>query len=185
MKKIVLLIFVLMVLAQWFVPARMIWNREEVLQKGKAFRFQTQPVDPEDPFRGRYVQLSFRADTAYAKDFQGGENAYAEIETDNAGYARIKQLHRNAPASVDYVEVKVYYRIFNNEKEVGEGRVLVEYPFQQFFLDEYKAPEAENLYASFARDSAQKTYALVNIYKGKGVIKDLFINDKSIYSYFK
>lgn len=187
MKKYLLLIFILVVLVQWFVPAKMMWNREEVLRKGKVFRFQTEPVDPEDPFRGRYVQLAYKADTVIAKTgtFKEGEKVYAEIENDAAGFVTIKQLHKQPPVSKDYVEATVYYWLYEGEKSNALRKVIISYPFEQFFLDEHKAPKAESLYWDAQRDTAGKTYALVSIYKGKGVIKDLMINDKSIYSYFK
>lgn len=187
MKKIMIVLFIVIGLLQWFVPASMMVKRERVLQKGKAFRFETQPVDPADPFRGRYVQLSFRADTTTAAggSFERGQKAYAELETDTAGFARIKQLHHTPPATSDYVEVKIFYWLFDSDRQKNTEKLIVEYPFYQFFLDEYKAPQAENIYITSMRDSVRKTYALVHIYKGKGVIKDLIINDRSVYSYFK
>jgi uncharacterized membrane-anchored protein len=185
MKKYLILIFILVVLAQWYVPGKIIWNREQVLKKGKVFRFQTEPVDPEDPLRGRYVSLQFRADTAIAgvNSFESGEKAFAEIETTAAGFAQLKQLYKNPPASKDYVEVEVSYLVYVDGRTTGAQQVIINYPFEQFFLDEYKAPKAESLYRS--GNNIGQTYALVSIYKGKGVIKDLMINDKSIYSYFK
>lgn len=184
MKKYLILIFILAVLVQWYVPGKMIWNREEVLKKGKVFRFQTEPVDPEDPFRGRYVALEFKADTVVAKfeQFDVGQTAYAEIENDTAGFVTLKRLHDTPPASKDYVEVKIAYWTYKDRAEDPE-RVVVSYPFEQFFLDEYKAPKAEAIYRSGT--TAGKTYALVSIYKGKGVIRDLIINDRSVHSYFK
>jgi uncharacterized membrane-anchored protein len=184
MKKYLILIFILIALVQWYVPGSIMWNREEVLRKGKAFRFETEPVDPEDPLRGRYVALNFKADTAIATQnvFEAGEKVYAEIATNAAGFVTIKQLHKAPPASKDYVKVEVSYSSGDDE---GKGRytVFINYPFEQFFLDEYKAPKAESLYRT--GNATGKTYALVSVYKGKGVIKDLIINDKSVYSYFK
>lgn len=186
MKKYLILLFIVVVLVQWYVPAQMMWSRQQVLAKGKVFKFETEPVDPEDPLRGRYVQLAFKADTAAARQtFAPGEKAYAEIETNAAGFAMLKQIYKQPPASKDYIEVKVYYTLYDDKN--AQHDVVVTYPFEQFFLDEYKAPKAEELYRnSNRRDTvAGKTYALVSIYKGNGVIKDLIINDRSIYSYFK
>jgi uncharacterized membrane-anchored protein len=46
-RKIVLTAFILLVLAQLYVPARMIFNRELIITKGKEFKFRAAPVDPE------------------------------------------------------------------------------------------------------------------------------------------
>jgi uncharacterized membrane-anchored protein len=187
MKKYLILLFILVALVQWYIPGKMMWNREEVLRKGKVFRFQTEPVDPEDPFRGRYVHLAYKADTAMAKadSFKEGEKVYAEIENDAAGFVKLKQLHKQPPASKDYVEAKIYYWLYEDPNSNGPRKVIISYPFEQFFLDEYKAPKAETLYNTARWDTTGQTYALVSIYKGRGVIKDLMINDKPVHSYFK
>ncbi|HUR30287.1 MAG TPA: GDYXXLXY domain-containing protein, partial [Saprospiraceae bacterium] len=62
MIKIILPIaFAIMVLVQLYVPASMIMESEKVLKEGKEFKFKTAPVDPTDPFRGKYVELNFDA----------------------------------------------------------------------------------------------------------------------------
>ena len=47
-------------------------------------------------------------------------------------------------------------------------------------MDEFKAPKAEKMYRQSNRDSTQKVYAMVSVLKGKAVIKDVMINEKSI-----
>ena len=56
---ILLGVFVLVALMQLFVPANMIWSREKVLNEGKIYKFKTAPIDPNDPFRGKYISLNF------------------------------------------------------------------------------------------------------------------------------
>jgi len=47
-----ILIFALVALAQLYVPAKMVWNQESILEEGTEYKFKTAPVDPNDPFRG-------------------------------------------------------------------------------------------------------------------------------------
>jgi len=61
-KKYIWPIFGILVLAQLLVPIRMIWERESAIHKGEVLHLKTAPVDPADPFRGRYVRLNFEAD---------------------------------------------------------------------------------------------------------------------------
>ena len=63
MNKKILLIsaFVLVVLVQLYVPAKMIWGREEVLNTGTEYKFRTAPIDPNDVFRGKYINLNYEA----------------------------------------------------------------------------------------------------------------------------
>ena len=180
MKKLILLLFAIIVLAQWAAPLSMIWKSERVLSKGKVFRFKTEPVDPEDPLRGRYVSLNFIADEYVAKTtYIYNEDVYALIGTDAKGYAYITNLYKLEPDDIkDYVKVRVLY---TND----ENKVMLSFPFEEYYMDEYKAPEAESLYRKSATDTTSDTYALVNIYKGRGVTRDLIINGRSIHSYFK
>jgi len=53
--------------------------------------------------------------------------------------------------------------------------------FDKFYLEEYKAPCAETLYRESNRDSKNRTYALVRIFKRDAVIEDVFVNDTSIH----
>ena len=54
--------FILVALLQLFVPANMIWQEEGTIQEGTEFHFKVAPVDPNDPFRGKYISLAFEAD---------------------------------------------------------------------------------------------------------------------------
>ena len=57
-KIIVIIAFIFMVFAQWYVPSKMILDREDILKNGEEFKFLTQPIDPSDPFRGKYITLN-------------------------------------------------------------------------------------------------------------------------------
>ena len=50
-----------MVMVHLYVPAKMIFNKEAVLAQGKDYRFKTAPIDPYDPFRGKYIDLYYEA----------------------------------------------------------------------------------------------------------------------------
>ena len=54
--------------------------------------------------------------------------------------------------------------------------------FDRYYMDEYKAKPAEDLYRKNNRrnDSLNTTYALVAIKDGEAVLKDVLINEKSI-----
>jgi len=56
-KLFLFLLFGVMVLLQWFVPSKMIWNQEDILTNGELYKFECKPIDPYDPFRGKYITL--------------------------------------------------------------------------------------------------------------------------------
>lgn len=187
MKILLLAVFGLMAIAQWTVPGVMIYNKEKVLLKGKIFHFRTEPIDPSDPFRGRYVSLNFRASdfTAAPVDssLQNYDEVYVVLEKDKDGFAAIKNVVKQQPAgSMDYVKATISYI-----DAMGEDTAVlhINYPFTEFYMDEYKAPAAESVYRESNIDSTQKTYAVVKILNGEAAIKDIMINDKPISEVIK
>jgi len=178
MKKIMLPLFALMCLVQWFVPGKMIYDSEHVIANGVLYKFKTQPVDPSDPFRGKYITLSFDANSLIIRDsvtWESGETIFVSFTTDSAGFAKAASVSREAPASEAYLQTTVTYM-----NTYGEREVIFNLPFDRFYLEESKASQAEQVYWQAQLDSTQHTYGLVSLGKGAAVLKDVMINDTSI-----
>lgn len=178
-KKLTLTAFILVVLAHWYVPAKMILDRETVLSSGTEYKFRTAPLDPSDPFRGKYITLRFN-DTRYplptGAEWNPGEDAYVSLTTDREGFATIRSVSKKAPhRDTDYVKAKVNY-VTND----SVNTILLEYPFDRFYMEEAKAPRAERVYNESLRDTTKQTYALVSIKGNTAVLKDVLIDGISI-----
>ncbi|SDQ19988.1 GDYXXLXY domain-containing protein [Flagellimonas zhangzhouensis] len=177
-KKITITLFALVVLAQLFVPAKMIWDQEDVLRSGNEFKFKTAPVDPNDPFRGKYITLSFDHNTVEVEnteDWYRGDEVYAIISNGKDGFARIQSIKKEKPSgNKDYLKAEIGFSTGT------ANRVSIDFPFDRFYLEESKAEEAEYTYWSSRRDTTKITYALVNIKDGQAVLKDVLIDGVSI-----
>lgn len=179
MKKVIFLLFGAMCIAQWVIPGMMMYNSETVIAEGKEFRFKTEPIDPSDPFRGKYITLQFEADFLLLKDsvtWRPGQKVFVTFEEDSSGYARPVGIFENEPDAEYYLQTKVDY--VSNFR--SNHRVQFELPFNRFYLEESKAQRAEDLYREAQSDSTQVAYALVSIGLGQAVIKDVVINDQRI-----
>lgn len=178
-KKLILSVFILVVMAQIFVPAKMILDREDVIKTGKEFKFKVEPVDPNDPFRGKYINLYFNENTTHVQnesDWIRNEIIYVMFTTDNDGYAKIHSVFKEEPTdSEDFIETKVRYISSDSS-----NRLTVEYPFDRYYMEETKAKDAELNYMESLNDSSQVTYALVFVKNGSFVLKDVLINGVSI-----
>jgi|SRR5687768_3766250 len=166
--------FVIMVIAQLYVPASMIMESEKVLKEGEEFKFKTAPVDPNDPFRGKYVSLNFDATNFrfITKDtFNYREKVFVSFTTNDNGFAEISDVSKSIPETESYVIAAV-----NSFIEGDTATISVDYPFYRFYMEESKAYNAELAYNESARDTNQTTYALVSIRNGDAVIKDVIIN---------
>ncbi len=177
MNKFILIpAFLLMVIAQWLLPANMIFKKEKIIQSGKEFLFRSAPVDPNDPLMGKYIDLSFDI-TEYEVPQQdtnwfGGDDVYVMLDKDSVGLARIASISHEVPAQTeDYIKALVSYIYEDSIK-----KVIIAYPFNRFYMEESIATHAEGAYRESARDTAQTTVAVISVRKGEAVIKNVLIN---------
>lgn len=184
MKKLMIPLFLIMAGAQWAIPSIMIADKEAVLKKGHAFKFLTEPVDPSNPFKGRYISLRFKETEFKAPvnhPFKAGQEVFVLIKNDPNGFAKIADVQAKTPVgSTDYIKIPINY--INYE----DGRTLFfSYPFDEYYMEESKAPRAENVYRESTADSTKKTYALVKIRSGDAVIENVFVDDIPIEKLIK
>ena len=167
-----------MVLMQWFVPSKMIWDREVILKYGQEYLFECQPIDPNDPFRGKYITLRFSASNTSIPDsssYERGQKIYLDFEKDDLGFAKISTIKREASSNLENSLIANVEMISGN-KGASNRLLYIKYPFERFYMEESKAKPAEDLYRTSARDTSSVTYAVVMIKDGVGVIKDVMID---------
>lgn len=174
-KKIMLPAFILIALVQLSVPAKMIWDKEDVLASGKEFKFKTAPIDPNDPFRGKYITLSYDENTVEipkGHDWVRGEDIFVSLAEDNNGFAKIKSISKEKTNSNEaFVKAEVGFITSYETSELN-----IDYPFDRFYMEESKAYDAELTYTESQLDSTSVTYALVSIKNGDAVLKDVLID---------
>lgn len=178
-KKILLIAFVLVALAQLAIPVKMILDKEDILDNGTLYKFRTAPIDPNDPFRGKYIALTFKENTVEIKDGEEwamGETIYVSLTTDDKGFAKIDFVSKEMPeGQTDCIKAKVRY-----VAEDSTRSLFIDYPFDRFYMEESKAMEAEITYQQLLADTARVTYALVSIKNGEAVLSDVQIDGISI-----
>jgi len=184
LKKWIIPAFLVLCLVQLYAPLSLIVTHNAVLTKGKLFRFKVAPVDPNDPFRGKYITLRYEVNSVKVKnvnEFLGNTKAYVILKTDPHGYAMIENISLRRPNSpVDYVEVPAYV-INIDDKNI----VDVEFPFRRFYMEETKAVRAEKLFLQTQRNPGVSTVALVYVRNGAAVLEDVLINGESVNKLLK
>ncbi|WP_299549435.1 GDYXXLXY domain-containing protein [Seonamhaeicola sp.] len=178
----IFIIFLVVAAVQIVVPTQMILNREEVLNTGAVYKFKTRPVDPADPFRGKYIALDFEADSYKTTNasWDRKEAIFIYLDIDSLGFAEIYKVSKDILPGLDkdYVKAKVdWYADYN-------GELNIEYPFNRFYMEESKAYEAEVAVRENQRDSLlNDVYAIVYVKAGESVLKDVIINGMPIKDY--
>ncbi len=179
MKTInLLVIFIIVALVQIFVPAQMIFNQEKIIDTGVAYKFKTQPIDPSDPFRGKYIVLNYEVDTFKTSDslWNYGEDVYVYLNQDSLGFAQVNQVSKfELKGHKDYVMAEVNW--YNR----NEAELHFNLPFDRYYMEETKAYDAELAVRNSQRDSVPNSaYALVYVKEGEAVLDDVIINQVSI-----
>jgi uncharacterized membrane-anchored protein len=165
---------------QIVIPAQMIFNQENILKTGTAYKFKTQPVDPSDPFKGKYIRLNYDINQTKTKDtvWQRGDVAYVSIANDSLGFAKATKASKEAPKTGIYIETKV------NWYAKGTSVLHFTLPYNEYYMEESKAKPAEDVYRIAQRDSLpNNTYALIYVKDGDAVLDNVFINDIPIADY--
>jgi hypothetical protein len=176
----VMFAFVLVAAAQVAAPVAMIRQRAATLRNGRTYKFRTRPVDPVDPFRGRYVRLWFEQDHApwSGTELERGVTGYARVEENADGFAIVRAVSPEPPKQGDFFKVQVNYAGYGT----NAGTAYFQMPFDRFYLEETKAPVAERVYGENNRrgQSNSNTFALVRIQNGDAALVDLYVGGKPI-----
>jgi len=181
-RKLSVFFFILVALAQLYVPAKMIFDREDVLETGTEYKFRTAPIDPNDPFRGKYITLNYVDNNYLVKDdgsWVDGESVFVTLLNDKDGFAFIGDVSKEKPSnSENFLKTKM--RLLHPDDFDPKVKLLIEYPFDRYYMGEFKANDAERAYNKSLQDTTRITYALVMIKNGDAVLKDVLIDGISI-----
>ena len=169
-------------------PVRTILRFSFPSAKGMVFRFPVTAYDPYDPMRGRYVQLNlngFERNIWLPKKnrdlkFRNRQNIFAVLEPGRDGTARIADLvseRKEIPAGKKYLPVQFLWshREYDAKTRKHRNRWThnIRLPFNRFYLNEKKAPEAEKL----LQDRKSKAELSVIIFRdGVYQVQNLVIN---------
>jgi uncharacterized membrane-anchored protein len=174
-------LLVFLCLVQLGVPAFMIARREHVLHAGRALKFKTAPVDPYDAFRGRYVALNFEAATVTGiplpPGLRHGMRVYALLGEDDQGFARVTALSLARPPGGPCLRARVQYP--------APDRVSLELPFDRYYMEETKAPAAEDAYRRNNRGEAGNAYAVVRVLGTQAVLEDLYVGGLPVEEFLR
>ena len=125
----IFIIFVIVAIAQLFIPTKMILEQEDILDNGTVYKFRTQPVDPSDPFRGKYITLNYEMNSVQSNDtlWIRKQDVYVYIKKDDLGFAELYKVS-NEPLEIenDYVVGTVNY--YNKKTK----KLTFNVPFNRF-----------------------------------------------------
>jgi len=181
-KPYLLFLLILLFLFQLYVPASIIFKNERVYISGTTYKIELAPIDPNDPFRGKYINLSFRQNTAKIPahfSAREGSSIFVIMKPGKNGFLEIDSLSENHVQTLDpriCISARISY--FSEEGSGKEAHII--YPFARFYVEESEAADAEERYRAAAMDSTKLSYGLLNVYNENAVLKEVIINGESL-----
>jgi uncharacterized membrane-anchored protein len=189
-RRSVIVAFVVLAAAQLAAAVSIIVRYERTLSSGSVYKLRVQPIDPADPFRGRYVAIAPRLvapvpSTAAERDLLEGSRhtVHAVLERDEDGFARIVRVQAEPPAAGDWLQAHPSFAVYEQGRraEGGPPRVVgyaLAVPFDRYYMKETLAPQAEVAYREAAgRDDA---WIVLRVRKGMGAIDALYVGGEPI-----
>lgn len=159
MKKI----FILMVVMQLSIFLGLVYEKNNVLKKGREYTFEVSYYDPYDFMRGNYLRLSLnqrelnKEGTVEYRD----ERGYFTID-ERGGRAQITSFQKRKPKKGDYIKGKISYTY--------KDKHYIDNPFKRYYVEESVAAQMEERLRK-----AEKAQLKVRVYKGKYVIDSIEI----------
>src|SRR5437763_9025513 len=151
MKQTRVVIFILVALAQLSVPAVLAWGRIQTLAHGRAWKFKTAPVDPEDAIRGRYIRLSYAIEEfSQSERVNWKSPIYVALKEGADGFAQIDHISQ-APITGDNV-VQADAGGWSESDKMH----IIALPFRTYWVTEKIAPEAEQAHRNHSTRNNQQ-----------------------------
>lgn len=90
-KRVITVLFLLCAAGQLHLSLSSVLSKENTLKKGSVHKFRTRPVDPYDPFRGKYVSLALEDSIEVFDDhgYREGMKVAVLLEKDEEGFSRV------------------------------------------------------------------------------------------------
>lgn len=179
-KTLLLIAFILVAMAQLFVPYQMIRTQAGFAETGTEFKFKTgNRFNPNfngigSDLSGKFIWLKFREDQIQIgdkKDWENIQNAYVEFTTDSAGFAKILSVATIKPVSRnEWVRARV------NVDWKDSTRLQIFYPFNKYYIQDTKSKMVESVIKNRLCDTLKTNYLKIKIKENQFVAGDLVID---------
>jgi uncharacterized membrane-anchored protein len=128
-------VFFSLVALQAVIPLGMVAAKESHLASGERVRLATEPLDPLDVFRGRYVQLRYTISSLPADPTaRGGETVYVPLFRRGDVWEGFRTT-RSKPEDGTFIRGRI--------TSVGGGMAQIAYGIETHFVDERDASDLE------------------------------------------
>jgi len=179
MKTVRVLIFLLVALAQLSLPGWAAWKRGQTLAHGRVWKLKTEPVDPVDAVRGRYIWLQYAIEEFPQSERVDWKSPVYVVLKDGAdGFAQIDRINQDRVRGDNVVQADA-------SGWSDDGKQSLYFPFRKYWVTEKIAPEAERAYRENSRRGKENAYVTVRVRDGDAAIEELYIDNQPLRDYLR
>jgi uncharacterized membrane-anchored protein len=172
--------FAALCLVQAAIPVSMIARYERTLQDGTAFKVRALPVDPVDPFRGRYVVFRLGFEPVPLETSFAGP-VWVELVEGADGFAKAGTVSRTRPTGGHYVQAQA----IPLEWGAGAVKTRLELPHDRYYMEEAKASRADAAARAQSRPDARNTWVTLRVRDGVAAVEHLWIDGVTVEEYLR
>ncbi len=188
-KKLLFSAFILVGLAQLFVPWQMIRQQPNFAAAGAEFKFKIDSKLKEGSnhtgasIRGKFIWLEFeqaRLKITDKKVWEPDDGVFVLFTRDSLGFAKIESVTKTKPVNnVDWVRARVWV----NWRDTTT--LHINYPFNQYYIKDTNPNDVETIIKNGLNDSLKFNYLSVKIRENQFQVEDLIINEVSFKEMMK
>jgi len=169
-------------LIQIGAPASMIRRYELALSEGAPFKVRTEPVDPADAFRGRYVRLRLVLDAGKLDQSWYGKAVWVSLEDGPDGFARVSGVSTTRPPHPRYVGAEVVPLPWRPDgPQVPQPGLNL--PHDRYYMEESKAAPVEAALRMQGQPALRNAWVTLRVRDGVGAIERLWIDGVPVEEY--
>lgn len=179
-NRLIIGAFILVALAQLFVPFQMISKQADYAELGMEFKFKTDNrFNPNfnginSDLSGKSIWLKFKEDHIKITDKKSWEkvrNAYVLFTTDSDGFAKIKSVVTIKPIDTpDWIRTRV------NVNWKDSTRLQLFFPFSNFSIQDAQIKKVESVIKNSLCDTLKTSYLKIKIKENQFTAGELIID---------
>jgi len=179
-NRLIIGAFILVALAQLYVPFQIISNQAGFAETGIEFKFKTvNRFNPDfngigSDLNGKFIWLQFREDHFKITDKKYWEKvrkAYVVFATDSDGFAKIKSVVTQKPVNTpNWVRVRV------NVNWKDSTRLQLFYPFNNYYIQDTQTKKVESIIKNSLCDTLKTNYLKIKIKENQFTAGELILN---------
>lgn len=166
------------IMVQLAIPVWTIISEEANLKNGTTIYLRVHPVDPHDPFRGKYLNLRFDNTLLLDSLQELNHEVFLTFRTDSTGIDVIDRAYNNQPEGFCLRTTLV--SVSEND---SVRTAYFDMPFSRFYTNEKMTKHYEDILNSALADSTVTVSAEIKLGKGSGTLKGLLIDNTPITEY--